>query len=231
MEASLQQTARPRLWVGIVTPQDVVARGLRTILEEEIGADAGTDLVVTVESPDGELDGAPDGDPDVVLYDAIGLLDGGTTELDHWVKDSSAVVVAVSQDLRPDLASTALARGARAAVSVGASAHDLAEVVTAAVAGNLEEVPAAQEGERFSRLGGGAGLSDREVDVLSLIVCGVSNQTIASTLFLSVNSVKTYIRSTYRKAGVDNRAQAVAWALAHGFRASDDPLAPRTSPR
>ena len=49
----------------------------------------------------------------------------------------------------------------------------------------------------------------------------MSNQEIADTLFLSINSVKTYIRSTYRKLGVDNRAQAVAWALQNGFPAAE----------
>jgi DNA-binding NarL/FixJ family response regulator len=133
-------------------------------------------------------------------------------------------VIAVSRDLRPDLASLALARGAEAAVSVGVAAQELVDVVTAAVTGTLEEVSAVRHAERNLRLGGCAGLSDREVDVLRLIVSGVSNQTIADILFLSVNSVKTYIRSTYRKAGVDNRAQAVAWALAHGFAPHADEL-------
>ena len=194
-----------RLWVEIVSPQDVVATGLRAILEAELG----TAVFATV--------GPVDGEPDVVLYDVITLLDGDTSELDHWVKDTGSVVIAVSRDLRPDLAAIALARGAEAAVSVGVTAQELIDVVTAAVTGNLEEISAVQSAEKNLRLGGSAGLSDREVDVLGLIVCGVSNQAIADTLFLSVNSVKTYIRSTYRKAGVDNRAQAVAWALAHGF--------------
>jgi DNA-binding NarL/FixJ family response regulator len=199
--------ARPSaaLSVEIVSPQDVVAIGLRTILETELGAA----VVATV--------GPVEFEPDLVLYDVISLLDDDTSELDHWIKETGSVVIAVSRDLRPDLASVALARGAEAAVSVGVAAVELVDVVTAAVAGNLEELSAVRDAERNLRLGGCAGLSDREVDVLRLIVCGVSNQAIADTLFLSVNSVKTYIRSTYRKAGVDNRAQAVAWALAHGF--------------
>jgi len=61
------------------------------------------------------------------------------------------------------------------------------------------------------------GLSRRESGVLALIVQGRSNQEIASELFLSVNSVKTYIRSAYRKIGANHRAQAVVWALQHGF--------------
>ena len=215
MDTSVPEAAGPApLWVEIVSPHDVVVTGLRGILEAELGAG----VVITV--------GSVAGDPDVVLYDVIGLLEGDTTELDHWVKNAGSTVVAVSRDLRPDLACSALARGAQAAVSLGVEAHGLMQVVTAAVTGNLDEIPAVRDGERCSRLGASAGLSDREADVLRLIVGGVSNQTIARTLFLSINSVKTYIRSTYRKVGVDNRAQAVAWGLAHGFAPPTDPIVP-----
>ena len=48
----------------------------------------------------------------------------------------------------------------------------------------------------------------RESEVLALIVQGRSNQQIADGTSSSVNSVKTYIRSAYRKIGVSHRAQA-----------------------
>ena len=62
-----------------------------------------------------------------------------------------------------------------------------------------------------------AGISRRESDVLKLVVLGRSNQEIAETLFLSINSVKTYIRSAYRKIGVASRSRAIVWAIQHGF--------------
>ena len=46
---------------------------------------------------------------------------------------------------------------------------------------------------------------------------GHSNQEIADALFLSINSVKTYIRSTYRKIDVTSRGQAIVWAIQNGF--------------
>jgi two-component system, NarL family, response regulator LiaR len=52
-----------------------------------------------------------------------------------------------------------------------------------------------------------------------LIVRGLSNQEIADAVYLSINSVKTYIRSAYRKMGVTRRQLAVIWALQHGFTA------------
>ena len=60
-------------------------------------------------------------------------------------------------------------------------------------------------------------LSPREHDVLRLIAGGLSNQEIAATLYVSINSVKTYIRSAYRKIGVGRRSQAVVWAVQHGL--------------
>ena len=59
---------------------------------------------------------------------------------------------------------------------------------------------------------GDAGLSAREVEVLALIAEGLTNQEIADRVFVSINSVKTYIRSAYRKIGVHSRSQAAVWA-------------------
>lgn len=61
------------------------------------------------------------------------------------------------------------------------------------------------------------GLTYRESEVLELITQGLRNQEIAQSLYLSINSVKSYIRSTYRKIGAERRSQAVIWAVNHGF--------------
>lgn len=68
------------------------------------------------------------------------------------------------------------------------------------------------------------GLSTREVDVIGLIALGLSNQEIAARLYLSINSVKTCVRTAYRKMGVATRSQAVGWALSRGFptRSAED---------
>jgi len=62
-----------------------------------------------------------------------------------------------------------------------------------------------------------AGLSEREAEILTLICQGLSNQQVAQKLYLSINSIKTYIRSMYRKIGAGSRSQAVIWGLRHGF--------------
>ncbi len=46
-----------------------------------------------------------------------------------------------------------------------------------------------------------AGLSERECQMLVLIAAGLSNQEIAERCYLSINSVKTFIRAAYRKTG------------------------------
>jgi DNA-binding NarL/FixJ family response regulator len=43
---------------------------------------------------------------------------------------------------------------------------------------------------------------------------------IAEELYLSPNTVKTYIRGAYRKIGATNRTQAASWAITHGLTAS-----------
>jgi ATP/maltotriose-dependent transcriptional regulator MalT len=57
-------------------------------------------------------------------------------------------------------------------------------------------------------------LSHREVEVLSLIAAGRSNQEIAALLVLSVGTVKTHTNNIYRKLGVRSRTEAVARARA-----------------
>ena len=66
--------------------------------------------------------------------------------------------------------------------------------------------------------GRGAGLTAREAEIIALITQGLSNQEIAQRSYLSINSVKTYIRTAYRKMGVASRSQAVLWGVKHGFR-------------
>ena len=63
------------------------------------------------------------------------------------------------------------------------------------------------------------GLSEREAEVLGLVACGLSNQEICGQLYLSINTVKTYVRTAYRKIGVKSRSQAVAWCIQHGLSA------------
>ena len=59
-----------------------------------------------------------------------------------------------------------------------------------------------------------------ESEVLSLITQGYSNNDIVETTMLSINSIKSYIRSAYRKIGVTSRSRAILWGIDHGFQPS-----------
>ncbi len=154
---------------------------------------------------------------DVALYDVLGLHRTDGSDLRHLVEQTRAKVLVVSRDLRPDLRARALALGADAWVSMSADSDELVDAVERLAFGVADSEP-------IDPLGQSAGLTAREVDVLTLITHGVSNQDIARELVLSINSIKSYIRSAYAKIGVQTRAQAVAWCLVHGFPPPDDPL-------
>lgn len=65
--------------------------------------------------------------------------------------------------------------------------------------------------------GANLGLTQRESEVLSLLVAGLSNKAIAARLVISDDTVKTHVRGLYRKLEVTDRGGAVALALREGL--------------
>ena len=65
-------------------------------------------------------------------------------------------------------------------------------------------------------------LTERERDVLELITNGYSNAEISRMLYLSLNTIKTYVRTSYRKVGAETRSQAIVWGVRHGLLAGID---------
>jgi DNA-binding NarL/FixJ family response regulator len=61
-------------------------------------------------------------------------------------------------------------------------------------------------------------LSEREAEVLELLARGLTNRQIAEALYLSPETVKTYLSRLYGKLGVANRASAVVWAMERRLR-------------
>ena len=61
------------------------------------------------------------------------------------------------------------------------------------------------------------GLTQRESEILSYMVTGLSNRGIASRLVIGDETVKSHLRSIYRKLGVSDRTSAVATALREGI--------------
>ena len=64
-------------------------------------------------------------------------------------------------------------------------------------------------------------LSDRESEVLALIAKGLTNAQIADELYLSIETVKTYVKRLYAKLDVHNRAQAAVAASSHQLTPRD----------
>jgi DNA-binding NarL/FixJ family response regulator len=188
---------------------------------------SGQDIVrVGVESMLGDVSAcvevvAPHEHPDVLLYDVFGLYEGDAQDLELAVKRHPGRVLALSRDLQPGLAAQAMAIGAIGTVSIGASRDELVEMIAATASGRLQDgssADLANQAERERTLGRDVHLTERERQVLALIVAGASNKEVATELFLTINTVKSVIRSAYAKTGATTRAQAVAWGMEHGFR-------------
>jgi DNA-binding NarL/FixJ family response regulator len=60
-------------------------------------------------------------------------------------------------------------------------------------------------------------LSQRELQILELIVEGKSNKEIAETIYLSLDTVKSHMKNVYQKLGVHSRSQAVKTAIQQGL--------------
>jgi DNA-binding NarL/FixJ family response regulator len=197
---------RAQVWVDIRTTQRVVDLGLRAMLQR---AEAPFEMVT--EGPLGAQ-------PDVVLYDVINLHESSGDDLDLLLKHSISTVIAVNRTLKPELGTRAREKGVEWAITLNISDDELVQVIEDAVAGNLDsDDNVAEEWDAKEYLGRDAGLSPRESSILQLVVMGRGNQDIAQELYLSINSVKTYIRSTYRKIEATSRGQAIIWAVRQGF--------------
>jgi DNA-binding NarL/FixJ family response regulator len=159
-------------------------------------------------------------DVDIVLYDTFGQVQGDGLDLEDFVRDSGAKVVIYSWNLQPDLVERAIARGASGYLSKALTGPEVVGALERVMAGEVvvltgdHETSAGGEGDWPGRA---VGLSPREAEILALITQGLSNQEIADRAYLSINSVKTYIRSAYRKIGVERRSQAVLWGVKNGF--------------
>jgi two-component system, NarL family, response regulator LiaR len=159
-------------------------------------------------------------DVDIVLFDTFGQIQGKGIDLEDFVRESGAKVVIYSWNLQPRLIKQALAAGASGYLSKVLTGPQIVRALERVMDGETvvltgdHETSVGGEGDWPGRA---TGLSSREAEMLALITQGLSNEDVARRAFLSMNSVKTYIRSAYRKIGVTSRTQAVLWALDNGF--------------
>ena len=159
-------------------------------------------------------------DVDIVLFDTFGQVTGNGIDLEDYVRDSGAKVVIYSWNLKPDLIQQAMAGGASGYLSKVLPGPVVVEALERIMNGETVIMTGASEtsvGGAGDWPGRSAGLSPREAEVLALIAHGLSNKEIAERAFVSPNTIKNYIRSAYRKIGVERRTQAVIWAMDNGF--------------
>jgi len=156
---------------------------------------------------------------DLLLYDAFGR-ERVTGPVEQVIRDTDAQVVIYTWHLAPELVEEALGKGAVGCLSKSLDALDLVAALEKVHAGSVvvSDEPGPEAAIATADWPGRAhSLSARESEVIALIAQGLSNQEIADRAYLSINSVKTYIRSAYRKIGVERRTQAVLWATENGF--------------
>src|SRR6478735_7235646 len=160
-------------------------------------------------------------DVDVILYDTFAAIQGDGVDLEDLVHGGDARVVIFSWNLEEQLVRKAIDRGASGYLSKGLDAEQVVAGIEAVHRGETvtppESTMSADRQANGEWPGREFGLSAREAEVLALITQGLSNQEIAERTYLSINSVKTYIRTAYRKIDVSRRSQAVAWGMRHGF--------------
>jgi len=183
----------------VISHYALVRLGLRAMID----AQPDRAVVVDMASQDGHLQHV-----DVALYDLAGLsLGDNDGDLQHLM-NGEIPVVGIERDHHGYQGDGARALGVRLVVAEQISVGDLLTALEQA-AGRCE--PSGSS----SRHGV---LTERELAVIRMIALGMTNQEIAAELFLSINSVKTYIRTAYKKIGATSRSQAMLWALQNGLR-------------
>ena len=94
--------------------------------------------------------------------------------------------------------------------------HAGASAIDAGLAARSAETAARLQSDQFWP-GARHGLTQRESEILSLVVTGASNRGIAAKLIIGEETVKTHLSSIYRKLGVGDRTSAAATALREGI--------------
>ena len=197
--------------LAIVNDHEVVVRGLADMLH------AAADEIEVVEL---DLQLPVSTKVDIALYDTFAQGPGDGPKVEELIGNPLVDRVAIyTWNLDDRLSKSALGLGASAYLSKTLSAEELVDALRAVHRGETVVSPAPAEPPTFHGEwpGKDEGLTAREAEVVALITQGHSNADIASLASLSINSVKSYIRSSYRKMGVTSRTNAVLWGLDHGM--------------
>jgi DNA-binding NarL/FixJ family response regulator len=203
-------TSPTPLRIAIVNDYDVVVQGLARMFE------AMKDRVDVVEVSTNR----PGVEPvDIALIDSFAQ----TRDINDVLAEANAAkYVFYSWSLEPELIETWSRFGVVGFLDKRLTAAELADALERIHAGESgvtsADYPASADVDLGDWPGRAHGLSAREAETIALITQGLNNEAIASRTYTSINSVKKYIRTAYRKIGVDSRTRAVLWGVDHGFR-------------
>ncbi|MBC9955493.1 response regulator transcription factor [Yimella sp. cx-51] len=207
-------TGRP-IRLALVNDYEIVVAGFAGVLRPY------SDRVEVVEL---DVDGGADenGDPvDIAVFDTFASPLDPTVEFATLLANPRiGKVVAYSFNEDESAVRDTMAAGVHGYISKAVPTERLVDALERIAGGEwVVELAAPSEPTMSAWPGQREGLTAREAEIVGLIAQGLSNEEIARLCYISINTVKSYIRAAYRKAGVSTRAQAVAWALRHGFSA------------
>jgi DNA-binding NarL/FixJ family response regulator len=209
----------------LVDDHEMVLEGLKALL----GRYAGRVRVVAQSANAEDAEGLVTAlDPDVVVSDV--RLRGPLSGLDLCrrlvERDPTRKVVLLSAYDDEQYLFQALRAGAAGYLLKWIDGQDLVRHLERAAAGEtvVDPTMAGRAVSSAARLQAGEfwpgarlGLTQRESEVLALLVAGLSNRAIAAKLVLGEETVKSHVRAIYRKLEVGDRAGAVATALREGI--------------
>ncbi len=217
----------------LVEDHTMTRMGLQLVLEKS------NDIKLIAEAEDGKaaIKLAGELKPNVIIMD-IGLPEIDGIEATKKIKESeipSKVLVFTSRENETDVFA-ALSAGADAYIMKGASPETLISAIKAVndgaawldpaiaklVLSNISQpAPVKEEAvsakEKGSRKNYYAGLTERELEVLKLIVEGLSNPQIAERLYITRATAKAHVHSILQKLCVDDRTQAAVTAMKEGI--------------
>ncbi|MBZ5734834.1 response regulator transcription factor [Nocardioides sp. TRM66260-LWL] len=199
----------------LVDNYELAAAGLQAVLRPYAGRLNLVDLDTALRDP---------ASLDVILYEPVHQTPASQEVLRRLISGSQRRAVIYSWRDRADGAAYGSFAGH---LSKALPAEELVTAVEALAAGEQVISVRVPVDKGPLKAVAAAGTSDfdltpREAEILSLVTQGLTNAEIGGRLYLSINSVKTYIRTAYRKIDVSRRAQAVAWGMEHGLAPLSD---------